>query len=67
MTNISQLKVPTDLPQSTARVLVVDDDTYVRRLQSASLSHLYEVLEATNGLDALCVVKKFHPCAVLLM
>jgi CheY-like chemotaxis protein len=47
-------------------ILLVDGDANMRRLLSFSLSHLYKVLEATDGLDALRMIKKFRPCAVLL-
>ncbi len=47
-------------------ILVVEDDANVLRLLSISLSHLYEVIETTNGLDALRMIKKHLPYAVLL-
>jgi DNA-binding response OmpR family regulator len=49
------------------RVLVVDDDPCIRKFVCANLdARDYEVLPATNGLDALEVFKKEHPDLVIL-
>ncbi len=47
-------------------VLIVDKDADVRHLLRITLGKLYDVVEADNGFDALCAVRKYHPCAVLL-
>ena len=49
------------------RVLVVDDDEDVRALIVDYLEVLgFEVLQATNGLEALLQVKRHHPEAVVI-
>lgn len=51
----------------SARVLVVDDVVAnVRLLEAKLLSEYYEVLTATNGADALEIVRTHHPDIVLL-
>lgn len=47
-------------------ILVVDDNSDIRRLLSMTLVNQYEVIEADNGMGALHAVRKFHPAAVLL-
>ena len=47
-------------------ILVVDDNSDIRRLLSISLVNQYEVIEADNGVAALYAARKFHPAAVLL-
>lgn len=43
------------------RVMVVDDEPDIRSILSASLSPEFEVVEATNGLDAMLKVPKYEP------
>ncbi len=48
-------------------VLVVDDDPSIRELLKDLLgTEGYDVLEATNGIQAIDQVKRFRPAAVLL-
>jgi len=52
---------------SPRRVLVVDDDAEIRALVSEYLTvHGLEVLEATNGLEALLYFKRSRPAGVVL-
>jgi DNA-binding NtrC family response regulator len=52
---------------SSRRVLVVDDDADIRTLISEYLAlHGLEVLEATNGLEALLHFKRSRPSGVVL-
>ncbi len=52
---------------SPRRVLVVDDDAEIRALVSEYLTlHGLEVLEATNGLEALLHFKRSRPAGVVL-
>lgn len=49
------------------RVLVVDDDLDVREVLAEYLGmHGFEVLQATNGLEALLQVKRMRPSGVVL-
>lgn len=48
------------------KLLIVDDQTCMRRLLSVTLSPHYEVIEASNGLEALDMVNLHRPDAVLL-
>jgi len=47
-------------------VLIVDDQSNIRRLLSITLGREFQVLEAENGASALCMVKMHHPRLVLL-
>lgn len=50
-----------------ARVLVVDDESQIRRFLRASLTgHSYDVIEATNGKDALERILSAKPDLVIL-
>ena len=49
-----------------SHILVVDDNSDVRRLLSLTLVKKYEVIEADNGMAALYAIRRFHPAAVLL-
>ena len=51
-----------------AAVLVVDDDVSIRRMMIAALkrSNNYEFLEAGNGREAIDLMRKEHPNAVVL-
>jgi len=54
---------------STARVLVVDDDSAIRRMIVAALRHegsSYQFFEAANGKDALDLMRGEHPDVVVL-
>ena len=58
-----------DAVQSTGlcRVLVVDDDSNIRRMIVAALKRDgYEFLEAPNGRDALDLMRAEHPDVVVL-
>ena len=48
------------------KVLVVDDDADLRRTVSFLLGSVCEVLEASNGPDALDIVRRQHPALMLL-
>jgi len=53
---------------SQARVLVVDDDSAIRRMIVAALRRegIYAFLEAANGKDALDLMRGEHPDVVVL-
>ncbi|HZU73788.1 MAG TPA: response regulator transcription factor [Acidimicrobiales bacterium] len=52
---------------SPTKVLVVDDEQYIRDLVGTSLRYEgFEVAEAANGRSALALVDKFRPDAVVL-
>jgi CheY-like chemotaxis protein len=52
---------------STQRVLVVDDDSSIRRLLIALLRHQgYQTLEARNGVEALAEMRTGHPDLVVM-
>lgn len=48
------------------KILVVDDNPDIRRLLAITLGKEYEVLEASDGADAIRAVHTHHPKAVLL-
>jgi CheY-like chemotaxis protein len=48
------------------RILIVDDDDEMRRLLSGLLSPACEVLDASNGIDALCLLQRAKPRLILL-
>jgi DNA-binding NtrC family response regulator len=48
------------------RVLIVDDDDEMRRLLGGLLSPVCEVLDASNGIDALCLLRRARPRLILL-
>ena len=50
------------------KVLIVDDEPDIRRIAKLGLSRVgkMEVVEATNGMEALVRAKEDHPDAVLL-
>jgi len=53
-------------PQTRLRVLVTDDEPITRMLVKFLLEkHQYEVLEASNGRDAVEIAKREHPDLVL--
>lgn len=49
-----------------AQILIVDDQSDVRRLLSISLSKTYEILESDDGQTALDMVHQHNPRVVLL-
>ena len=52
---------------SAGKILVVDDDPQIRRVMRATLiGHKYEVIEASNGEDALFTISAEMPDLVLL-
>jgi two-component system chemotaxis response regulator CheY len=50
----------------TSKILVVEDDDELRRLLRAILSPVCEVVDASNGLDALCLLRREKPRLILL-
>src|SRR5512146_252279 len=48
------------------RVLVVDDDAYIRKLVTLSLAKQYDVVEAADGLDAVGAFLARDPDLILL-
>ncbi|HUX88060.1 MAG TPA: response regulator [Chloroflexota bacterium] len=48
------------------KVLLVDDDAALRRLVSLTLGPSYEILEATNGVDAVALAVKEAPDVVFM-
>jgi DNA-binding response OmpR family regulator len=53
--------------QSTARILMVEDDAVIREATQLSLRrHGYDVVTAVDGLEAVEAFEKEHPDAVLL-
>ncbi len=69
---VKQLKVQIDYSAigtngEDRRILVVDDDSPIRSLLKQELTEYgYEVLEATNGREALDVVRNFRPDLIIL-
>jgi two-component system, cell cycle sensor histidine kinase and response regulator CckA len=62
------LTVPPTTPRGCETLLLVEDDEDVRRQLTRSLrSFGYEVLEATNGKEALLIWEKSHPHIELLL
>lgn len=50
-----------------ARILIVDDERPIRRFLRTSLSaHGYEILEASNGMEALGIAAQEHPEVIVL-
>lgn len=47
-------------------VLIADDHADIRRLLCVTLSNEYLLLEASDGVSALDMVRRFHPRVVLL-
>ncbi len=52
------------------KILIVDDESHIRRLLRQSLEDVEEagceIIEAENGLNALLMIKKYRPGLVLL-
>lgn len=48
------------------KILIVDDDFYIRQILKISLQNSFEVFEAENGSDALTQLKTVFPQVVLL-
>ena len=48
------------------KILVVDDDDELRRALRGVLSPLAQVIEASNGLDALCLLQRERPRLLVL-
>jgi CheY-like chemotaxis protein len=54
-------------PPSDSPVLVVDDDAAIRSVVGEALDMVgYRVLQAADGAEALALLEREHPCAVLL-
>ena len=54
-------------PATAVRVLVVDDDPNIRRMMIAALRRDgYTFIEATNGKEALDVMRQWQPQVVIL-
>jgi CheY-like chemotaxis protein len=61
-------KTKTELPRGTETILVVEDESVVRRLTRDILEeHGYEVLEAGDGVEALKVWEEHHSRVQLLL
>lgn len=55
------------MPTSGPRILVVDDETQIRRMLKVALSaHGYDVSEATSGQEGLNQAAIFHPDLIIL-
>jgi two-component system chemotaxis response regulator CheY len=52
--------------RSEKRALIVDDDSFIRSLFSASLSDKFEIIELDNGAEAIDAYKEHQPDIVLL-
>lgn len=48
------------------KILIVDDDDELRRLLSGLLAPCCEILDASNGIDALCLLQRARPRLMLL-
>ena len=48
------------------KILIVDDDDEMRRLLGGLLAPTCEVLDASNGIDALCLLQRARPRLMLL-
>ncbi|HEY3082382.1 MAG TPA: response regulator [Chloroflexota bacterium] len=58
---------PTTTSPTTSSVLVVDDDAAIRSVVGEALDMIgYRVLVAADGAEALAVLERERPCAVLL-
>lgn len=57
-----------EIEETHRRILVVDDDSHIRRLIVAALRRDgdYEFLEAGNGREALDLMRQAHPDVVVL-
>jgi two-component system KDP operon response regulator KdpE len=53
-------------PDSSLKILVVDDERPIRRFLSASLGNRYTILEAENGGDAIRAAAVDHPDVIIL-
>ncbi len=53
-------------PDSSLKILVVDDERPIRRFLNASLGNRYTILEAENGEDAIRATAINHPDLVIL-
>jgi two-component system, OmpR family, KDP operon response regulator KdpE len=53
-------------PDSSLKILVVDDERPIRRFLNASLGALYTILEAENGGDAIQTTAVKHPDIIIL-
>jgi DNA-binding NtrC family response regulator len=49
-----------------SKILIVDDDDDLRGMLRGTLSPICEVIEASNGLDALCLLQREKPQLMLL-
>lgn len=54
------------MPESTVRVLVVDDERPIRRFLRAALGSQFVIFEAANGAEALSVAASDRPDVILL-
>ena len=54
------------VPDSSLKILVVDDERPIRRFLNASLGNRYTILEAENGGDAIQSTAVNHPDLVIL-
>jgi len=56
-----------EMKENSFRVLIVDDESEIRRFLRASLkTHHHEVIEAENGAQALTAVRDRHPDLMIL-
>jgi two-component system KDP operon response regulator KdpE len=54
------------IPDSSLKILVVDDERPIRRFLNASLGNRYTILEAENGGDAIQSAAVHNPDAIIL-
>ena len=48
------------------KILVVDDDAFMREMVEDVLGESYQVITAENGTDALMLAQNEHPALILL-
>lgn len=54
------------MTESNRKILVADDDFYMRSIVKVGLSKVAEIIEATTGTEVLDLYKKHKPAMVIL-